>query len=107
MSSDIPQPGMDASVFLDENGNVNLSQLKSATNSSQSGSKTITPELCDTFRAQVLDGLSTREVADAHGIASDSTIRKHIKGKCYHTAAMVDEPTVTFVAGRGWEVADE
>lgn len=105
MSSDSLEPGMDASEFLDEDGNVDLGQIRAADSASRFDRKTVTRGLCETFRREIANGMAAVDIVDKYdNVCAASTLRKHVRGECHHSEARIDEPTATYTFGEGWSM---
>lgn len=98
---------LDPADLLDENGDVNISAVKSVTNSptNRSDSFAVTAETCATARELLVDGMTSKEAARELTIGS-TTVSKHARGACYHTRDEVDHPPVEYDGGE-WVISDE
>lgn len=93
--------GMDLTDLLDDDGNVNISAIKSVTNGNP---KPVSPETCAAARELLADGLTTAEAAAELTIGS-TTVSKHARDACYHTSDEVDHPPVAYERGE-WVIDD-
>jgi len=99
------KPGLDASELLDDDGTVDHSVIKSLTNASVMGSKTITTDMCDAFRRDVATGKHASTIAEEYDVG-DTTLRKHVRGECHHAEAGLNEPPASYTTGEGWRVEE-
>lgn len=97
---------LDASDFLDENGKVDESKIKSISNRAANRPDRVTGDEVDTIRRRLLDGASQRELADELG-RCEGSINAHARGKI--EIIPDPQPTVPALAhGKGgWYIAGE
>jgi len=97
---------LEPSDLLDEDGTVDMSIIKGIANTAAGGHRRVTPELCDTFRECIGDGMSSKETAEAHDMGA-TAVRRHVSGECHHPEPRLEEPRYEHIRGEGWVVVDE
>ena len=95
---------INVSDLLDENGNVDSSEIKSLTNEMHSVGTSVDATMCRRLRRVIGEtDQQAIEVADAFGIGA-TTVRNHIAGECRHGDA---PPTYTYDRYAGMWVENE
>lgn len=107
MSTPSDLPGSPASKLLNDDGSVNVSEVRSRANGGNASGTTIDTEICANIRRELADRQHVKKTADAIGIGQTAT-RRHAKGECHHDEDDVDAPALSYIPGRsdGW-VVDE
>lgn len=97
---------LSASDLLDpETGRVDISEVKSITNSGGGADVHIDPECCAEIRESLAETDHAGETARTFGVGS-TAVRRHAKGECHHAETAVAHPPLAHTRGEGWEVVD-
>ena len=96
-------PGKSASDFLDADGNIDVSAVRSVTSNYGTDSTHISRERCAEIRTVMADRKHAGDTSAALQIG-ETTVRRHAKGDCYHDETTIDAPTLSFTRGGGWRV---
>lgn len=100
------RPGRDPGDLIDpETGRIDISKVKSITNSGGGADVHIDQECCAGLRKSLIKTDDAEETATAFSVGS-TAVRRHAKGECHHREQAVTHPPLMYTRGSGWSVND-